>query len=76
MTGPPVSFQMNNNEFVLGLSTSDKSECKQWTSGAKECKGNSDYRGVLAEDLKDHWIKCLSWVVKWSFGLQYGLIQN
>ena len=66
MTGaPPVSFQMNNNEFVLGLSTSDKSECKQWTSGAKECKGNSDYRGVLAEDLKGRWVEIV-YRIDWS----------
>ena len=66
MTGaPPVSFQMNNNEFVLSLSTSDKSTCKQWTSGAKECKGNSDYWGVLRENLKGRWVEIV-YRIDWS----------
>lgn len=66
MTGaPPVSFQMNNNDFVLSLSTSDESTCKQWTSGAKECKGNSDYWGVLAQDLKGRWVQVV-YRIDWS----------
>ena len=66
MTGaPPVSFQMNNNNFVLSLSTSDKSTCKQWTSGAKECKGNSEYWGILSEDLKGRWVEIV-YRIDWS----------
>ena len=66
MTGaPPVSFQMNNNDFALSLSTSDKSTCKQWVSGAKECKGNSVYWGILAEDLKGRWVEVV-YRIDWS----------
>ena len=55
---PPISFALNNNRFLLGLSGSDKQSCKKRVSGAEECNNSEAYFLTLADTqaLKGQWV--------------------
>lgn len=64
---PPISFSINNNRFLLGLSGSDKQSCKKRVSGAEECNNSEAYFLTLADtqDLKGRWIT-VTFRVEWK----------
>ena len=64
---PPISFSLNNNRFMLGLSGSDKQTCKKWSSGSEECNNSEAYFMTLAntQSLKGRWVR-VTFRVDWS----------
>lgn len=64
---PPISFSINNNRFMLGLSGSDKQTCKKWKSGSEECNNSEAYFMELADShgLKGRWVT-VTFRVDWS----------
>lgn len=64
---PPISFSINNNRFMLGLSGSDKQTCKKWKSGSEECNNSESYFMELADTngLKGRWVT-VTFRVDWS----------
>ena len=55
---PPISFSINNNRFLLGVSGSDVQSCKKWASGSEECNNSEAYFLTLADtqELKGQWV--------------------
>ena len=64
---PPISFSINNNRFLLGLSGSDEQSCKKWASGSEECNNSEAYFLTLADTqhLKGDWVTVI-FRVEWK----------
>ena len=64
---PPISFSINNNRFLLGVSGSDVQSCKKWASGSEECNNSEAYFLTLADtqELKGRWVT-VTFRVEWK----------
>ena len=64
---PPISFSLNDNRFLLGVSGSDRQACVKWKSGSEECNNSEAYFLTLADtrSLKGSWVT-VTFRVEWK----------